>query len=577
VVTLGGHRVAQPEVIRFLSDVANGRDTKLQDTSGALVADGGEMHSDGSVTTTGREANWRFSQAGLHSPHEAARVTMLEDFFDKYSFAPSREAYWRGRTEAGPLDAEGFHELSGDTHHSPEEFVEDMVKAMGRDDFEIQTLAERSVQQFLALAETAADTKPLDEMLASLATIRRAGARPLVTALSSATLAVAPGFKMTEFTGPLSAEESASLAASLINHGDPFSLLAAFELLAVHPSNDACRELGDVILSTLWGEKGSAGDLSIDFCIGAIITFVMTRWRRTFEGWSIPGRRLASLAHAGLICRVFANFQIQRPELLAEVRGWFGPRLRLAGLLEVGEARGWLTRLMIPDAVEGMLLRRFDAVLDRIPEADRPPSWRSLLEKGVGDAGGQENIFLRLPGPLDEFAESGFKRPQMQGDDLESLLAEFRVAPSDRCADMIFRMGILFAPPDENVDELTAVILEQAMAAEGPLRETYQLVTLQLADLWGLADLAEGVADLVPLGDLAGPAAVEQALAIAAAHPNPATRLIALDAHLMRHAQSVGTGVRAASLTSAIEILINGSPSLAPLLHASRICAAMAV
>jgi hypothetical protein len=142
---------------------------------------------------------------------------------------------------------------------------------------------------------------------------------------------------------------------------------------------------------------------------------------------------------------------------------------------------------------------------------------------------------------------------------------------------MIFRMGILFAPPDENVDELTAVILEQAMAAEGPLRETYQLVTLQLADLWGLADLAEGVADLVPLGDLAGPAAVEQALAIAAAHPNPATRLIALDAHLMRHAQSVGTGVRAASLTSAIEILINGSPSLAPLLHASRICAAMAV
>src|SRR5690606_27314094 len=152
--------------------------------------------------------------------------------------------------------------------------------------------------------------------------------------------------------------------ADLLNHGDPFSLLAAFELVAAHPADPACVELGDLILGTLWGDEGTVAQLTSDFCVATIVTMVMTRWRGVMESWPIAGRRLACLAHAGVICRVFGHYQTQQPELLEQVRGWFGPRFRMGGLLEIGEARGWSSRMLLPGAVEGMLLRRFDAVLD---------------------------------------------------------------------------------------------------------------------------------------------------------------------------------------------------------------------
>jgi hypothetical protein len=577
VITMGGAQIAQPDVIRFLSDVANDRAAELRDTKGNVLVEGGTMHLDGSVTTSGEGRNWRFAQAGLHSPDSAIRLSVIEDFFSRYTFAPSREAYWRDRAESEALDAEGFHALSRDTHHSPEQFVEEMVAAMAGEDFEIQTLAERSEAQFLALAETASDQTSLDDMLSSLAAKRRAGARPLVTAQSSATLAVAPGFRMEEFTGPLSTQDSVALAADLLNHGDPFSLLAAFELVAAHPADPACVELGDLILASLWGDEGTVAQLTSDFCVATIVTMVMTRWRGVMESWPIAGRRLACLAHAGVICRVFGHYQTQQPELLEQVRGWFGPRFRMAGLLEIGEARGWSSRMLLPGAVEGMLLRRFDAVLDRIAEAERPASWTALLEKGVANAGGQENLFLRLPGPLDEFSAAGFKRPRMEADELATLLPEFEVPPSRHCADMIFRMSALFDPPASDVEALTDAILAQARAADDELRETYQLVSLQLAAMWGLPDLAEGLATLLPRDALRGSAAVDHALSIAAAHPDDITRKIALESHLMGHALAVETGNRAALLANAIAVLINGSPRLGNLLHPARVASEMAI
>ena len=166
--------------------------------------------------------------------------------------------------------------------------------------------------------------------------------------------------------------------------------------------------------------------------------------------------------------------------------------------------------------------------------------------------------------------------PVIPDADIEMLTERMAEAPSDRNAELLFGLAMLFAAPACDTSTLTGAILDHARLADPALRERYHHTILQLADSWALPDLAEGVAGLVRHKDMLSASRVDEALAIAAAHPDEAMQLIALSTHLITHAQSVDVGERAAALRRAIDALINAEPALAKLLHQARMVAALA-
>ena len=576
LISLGNAKVEQSAIIAFLTEIAHGRDAKLDDIKGELVADGGTLNSNGHITATKGEKRLGFPQGGLHSPDAAMRETLVDDFLAENVVAPSREAHWLSLAQSGPFSAEDFHALALDGRDNPGRFVQMMIDAMAGEEFEIAALAELPRTYYSSVAETASTDVPLDEMIAELARLREGARHRIAAAAASAPLAIAPGFHIEDFTGTLNDTEAAELARSLIEAGDPFSLVAAFKLLIMRLDDPGCRETADALVEELWGEHGAASALAEDFCTAATVTMVVTRWQGQTRDWPLHGRRLVTLAHAGHICRVFRHFEIKRPELHDQVRTWFAPQMRLLDRLDRRFSRGWTANLLVPDAIEGYLLARFDAILDTLPEEQRPEPWLDTLRKVVTKFGGKDALLLKFPGPLDEFSVTGRRKAVIRDEDIADLIERMSQPPSAGNAELLFKLANLFVPPASDLSALTDAILEQARAADPELRERFHHTILQLADNWALPDLAEGVAGLLPHNKMIPSSLVDEALAIAAAHPEEAFQLIALSANLLAHAQTIEIGENATAFVRALDALINAEPALAKLLHQARMTAALA-
>jgi hypothetical protein len=577
ILRFDGFDVAQSDIVKFLTDVAHERPARLEDVLGSLVADKGTLHPDGSTTVERGDRITRFSQAGLHSPERAMRERVVSDFLADNMIAPSREAHWRAMAADGPFSAEDFHALSADLLTSPDRFVRHMSQHLADDGFEVPQLADMPEAYFLGLAEGASDDRPLPEIIASLTAKRRDSLHPRTAALSSAPLAVAPDFKLADITGPLNPDDAAEFASALIDAGDPFSMVAAFELVCAHLGDPACRALGDRIIDGLWGADGMAADLAEDFCSAAIITTAVSAQEGSLRGWTLPGRRLAIFAHAGHICRVFRNFDMPRPSFFEEIRGAYASELRIVDMHDRSAARGWSLNLLIPSTIEAYMVARIDAVLDTIDDIDRPEPWIATLSARVDRFGGPTALSLLVPGPLDEFCEIGGRKSPMRSEDVADMISRLEDAPSTATANLLFSVAIIFKAPEGNLSALTQAILDQAHAAEDELREDYYRSMLQLAVSWILPDLAEGTARLIPHSDMVASALVAEALAISAAHPDAITQRIALREHIMAQAQTVESGGKAAEFVRTVGRLANIDPNLATFLEPARICAALAI
>ena len=578
VLTLGETRVEQTALIAFLSDILHGRETSLLDIDGTVIVDEGIVNEDGSVSIVRDDRRLRFEHAGLYGPDPAAREATLADLLATHTFSPSRERYWLDRVREDVLRAEDFHALAYESRHTAEQFVETMVDAMADEAFEIQALAQVPEIHFSSLCEPAGRDVPLDDWIEGLATARQSGLHPQVAAIASAPLAITPSFSLEAFTGPLEDGDAAALASHLVKQGDPFSLLAVFDLLCRHVDNPACRELGDQLLEDVWGSSGSIGDLAEDFCTAAILTMTVTRWEGPLRAWSLPQRRLATLAHAGLVCRVFRNFEIHHPGLYEQVRRWFGPQFTLSGSIDRGEARDWSPSWLIPDAIEAYLLLRFDQALDAIAEEKRPENWVEHLRNRAAGLVEERTPFLFMPSPLDQFSHAGRSRPVMSTEDFESLVSHLREPVSLGTADLVLRVAMTFAPPaNTDLSGLVSAIVVQASTAEGNLRTQYHQIALELAIGWTLPELAEGVAGLLPADELVAPALIEHALSVANSYADPVRRDEVIRQRLTQHAHSIAAGTRAQAFTRALQVTINGEPRFASMLHEARLVAALAM
>lgn len=577
ILRVAGHDVDPAAIVAFLTDVAHDRAARLEDVHGGSVADEGSLYPDGSITIRRGEQVLRFAQAGLHSPDLAMREAVLGDFLADNMIAPSREAHWRARVIDGPFSADDFHALSEELQTSPDRFLRHMSQHLGDGGFEVPQLAEMPEAYFLSIAEGFASDVPFAEAMATLAAQRRGGLYPRTAALASAPLAVAPDFKIADITGPLASAEAAELISALVDAGDPFSLVAAFELVCAHVADPACRALGDRIIDLLWGSDGVGANLAEDFCSAAIITTVVAAQEGSLRSWQLPGRRLATLAHAGHICRVFRQYDVPRPDFFEEIRAAYRPELRIIDMHDRSQARVWSLNLLVPDAIEGYMVARIDAALDTLAEADRPQPWTQTLIDRVERFGGPNALSLLIPGPLDEFCEAGGRKAPIRDEDIADMIERLREAPSLQTASLLFNVAVIFARPDQDISALTEAILYQARAAEGDLRKEYYRSLLQLADNWALPDLAEGTAGLIPHADMMPSALVAEALAISAAHPDAITQRVALTDHLLAQAQNVASGGQAAGLARMHARLANFYPGLASSIERARLCAALAI
>ncbi|QGN54075.1 hypothetical protein [Novosphingobium sp. Gsoil 351] len=576
-VNVDGARIEQEQLTAFLTAALSGSSAELRDSGGELIADRFEVADDGTVCIMREERRLRFAHSGLHSPQAAVRTEALRDLLSTRTLAPEREARWRAIAVAGPLNSTHFQQLAEDARSSAQGFVDQMIAAMGKEDFEFQELADLPSLHYESLVGLAAEDGTVDMMVSSLAAARRQGMDPTVSAIASAVLAVVPGFELGSFVPLPDAATAAALAKALIEQGDLFSQLAAFELICAHIHDPDCRAVGDELFAALWSADGNASALAEDFCTAAILTTVVTRWQTPIRGWPLPRRRLAVLAHAGLICRVFRHYQIERPTLLEHVRRGFGPQFTISALLDRSEDPTWSDTWHIPDAVEANLLSRFDQLLDTIDEADRPRDWLDAIAARADrlDERGMK-FLLYLPGPIDGLSQKGRRKPQFSVDDTQVLLSRLTEEPSLALADVLFKIAIGFARPETDVVPIVEAILTHVQTAVGETREAYHQAGMQLALSWKLTDLADKLAEFLPFDQMGATGILEQALTIAMTREDEASRDEVLNQRLTFISRTIETGARAAALHRAITALVAAKPQLAGLLRSPDLMTAIA-
>lgn len=574
-IVVDEHEVETAAVVRFLGDTMDGVTSQLTAVDETVLAEGGTARLDGSATITRPWGTLRFDMAGLFAKDAAIRLVTFDALTARETIAPSSAARWRAIVTSEPLPADLMAILMDELHASPETFLSSLRQTDHPLMFsDISALDGRLLASILDITDRDAD---LAATIDAVVTAHAAAPGLPNAARALAPLAVSPDFRFPQLVAGLGDDEVAELCGQLFEEGDAFSLVAAFEACCARHTSSACVTVGDRIVEALFGEGGRHGRIAHDWCIAARMVLASADLVHALRDWPLPQRRATLLAHAGNVSRALADYDFDRPELLASANGWLSTRYRLRGHLERVESSDWVRDWLNPDIVTAQMIRRMDSALDTIDAAERPKSWLEGIAKGVSPfTSNHTGAMFMIPGPLDAFSPT-FRR----GEDLESAkwAPEIIGTEAVHALNMLYVLVAAAGPPDD-LPPIVDAVGELVRRCDDEHRNQAIQLAFVAAAKWKATDLADKLMAIVlaepdARGERIG-ATAEFAISAAAAQA---------DAHAMKDAAVAGLtdlafgaldDDAAETLANFLDLLSNVIPSWATAIERLRIAALLA-
>jgi hypothetical protein len=487
-ISLAGHTVSNATFGEFLRDIFAGKKASLADVTGEEITSSAELNDDGTVSIVVGSDRLRINEGALYADDPNVRRRILDQTLRAHSIAFSSAVRWRAVVDHEPLTPGLFMALMDSIRATPQSFISGVRESA--DNLTFEMLTRTDPLYFRNLLDLPGEGTTLDEVVRRLEQDAIAEG-PLITRLvTMGPMTIYPGFSAARVSSELSGSDALTLATDLAEAGDPCSLIAAFEICCSRVSDTAFKSLGDTILNAWLGSEGRFGSSCHDFAAAALLEFVALERQNTLVDLPLGLRRFSALVHAGYATRALSQFEIVRPELFEKVRAWGGYRLQMGGFIERAESAFWLRDWLIPESIHGLALQRLSAVLQSIPEEERPKDWEEQISEELKRQAESALIGLFLPGPLDEFLPDYASSEFEPGDQLRQL----DDAPPDQLVRLIYPLSLGFAAPEDKADAIDKLsrALERTPAQSRPLVVD---ALLAIAARWRLPDLADRVID----------------------------------------------------------------------------------
>lgn len=496
-VVVGNRRVRRKPLLDFLRSAYTKSPSELRDLDGAVAASAPDILDDGTVRAVVDEERIRFESSGLLAEDADIRRKAARGLLASRTLALGDEKTWLDRAEAGPLSDDEFFDITRATSSTVQAFHEEMVEQLPGEGFEIGDLVPRSTDYFENLFDAPA-ALPLGRAIEQYIAAERGRLSRVDAVVAAGPLAVSPAFDAAKLVKGLSQADKLRVAQGLVDAGDPFSLLAAFQIACANIKGRGFRELGDRMVEATFAAADSFDNKAKDFCVGVIVTSARMMGRGQDYSADARRRRLAAFAHAGHIARVLGQFEVQRDALLERVRAGFGAYFQLSATLDQRTGIGWEAGLLTPPAIGAYLLRRFVHVLNSAPEELRPEAWIELFAARVAAHQGDPTkmLLLGLPGPLDEASGGLPPRDRMKGKAFKDLLRELKERDPVAAINLAYVHPIVAdLPARANVAELGDILIEKLEGVEPERLDDAVQIVLLLAWRWKMPAFARRVFD----------------------------------------------------------------------------------
>ena len=487
-VQLAKHEIGFEAMSAFFATTADGGTAELRDISDAIVATSPRLEEDGDVSASIGDRRGRFVEGGLFASMPEVRSRSLRRLFENRTIAPSQMDRWYAALAAGPLDLDLFRALMADIDATPQGYMA-RVATIGEIRYEDLVVVEPLYYRNLLDPERGDGTLP--GTLHALASSHAAAPGPTNAIETLACLAISPDLPLTVMAAEISDEGVVELVKALEDAGDPFSMLAGFELAAARASSTFCTDAATNILESLLTED--AFDALIErFCVMGVLALNVFDVRGILADAPLGLRRCAALAHAGLMCRASKGFEVSMDGLLDQTLSWASPRWGLAAIVDQFEAPVWLRTWLQPAMLGPYVLRRVRQVMNRRSHSV-PTRWSELVDARIqGFEEGEVEAGFGMPGPLDEFGSSVPEVPVSGTELVATLLAG---TPSDVHAALFLFVSSHIAL--DGSGEVEQAIEKAAARFDGEDRRITVAMALAVAVRWRFAALADRLVETV--------------------------------------------------------------------------------
>ena len=575
---IAGHRVDRPDLFAFLRAGHSGEEAVLRDRDGKVIAKTAEKLDDDTIRVTIGKQHIRFEHSGLFSGDETVRTDAMRELLSRRTMAIETEKRWLERAKAAPLSDDEFFEVSRAAEQTPQGFVDDVADELTSENFAIADLVPSSEAYFENLVP-GHEGGSLTKMFRAARASEKGRVARVDALIAAGPLAMSPDFDAAQMVKGISREQQVHCCEVLIAAGDPFSLLAAFQIICAGLRSPKLRALGDKLIDIAWREIGSLDPRLTDFHSGAIVTSAAVLERGDLQDWPLERRRLATFVHAGHIARVLGQFEVQRDELLNRTLEAFGPYHQLGGALDQRLSIGWETGLLTAKAIKAYLLRRFSAVLTEVEEEKRPTEWVERLEARIAEFDSPaDKLLLILPGPVDEFTGHMPARPAMDADDYADFLKMLDKADPIPASNLAYLYPMaLTLPEGADSERLKAILIGKLDQLEGnDLDQSVQIVLL-LAWRWRLPELAKAIFHRFACSKNIATTVLNWAIMASAAEAEPAARQAMLEELSLGAALLSPAKLDPEALARSLAAIVNAAPELAGALAKARSAATLAI
>lgn len=475
---IGDHQLELKELVEFIAVISAGGTRTLIDTEGAEIAANATMLENGNIAIEHSGQIIRIDFAGMLSPDCSIREKALEEILSKRTLVVSETKAWQQAVAVGPFSADQLAEFFGVLANAPQAWIR---KNRIEDDLTFQDLTSHRSPFYLPFADFE-DAESLNDIFEK--TVAARGELPGLHAAIRllAPLAISPDFKIIEFADKLGDKGSLQLVRELRADGDPFSLVAAFQIACARVADGQFCEEADAIFLQLVAKSEHSDKIAHDYAACAMLIMGYADTQGTLATKPLPVRRAAFLLHAAWAVRVLNAKEVQRPQFLAAVEQWVSATYRLGGLVDRKEGRWWFREWLMPEILAGQIRGRAKGIALSVAEKLRPSGWGEHLT----NADGAIDLLQIVSGPLDEFSPNWQTNTFPSGEFCNAIAS----AQAEQAKAILFNILIAFEMPDEprQVHKTVLTLLDNA---EGEEFAALTNLALMAAARWRDTELAD--------------------------------------------------------------------------------------
>lgn len=494
-LSIGDHSVSMEALRAFCLATFAGEQPELIDENGNEVGRDPIANDDGSISFSEQERLSRFGEAGLFSPKRKHRIAGLSKLLEGKTVAAEKLKYWITLASYGHLSENDFLELLDVLSDSPQRFLNKLTSEMSKEDFAFDDFLPTSEAYFENLLGFAPSTGTFDQTVKQFGAMIRRVDKPIAAMFLTAPFAIAPTVAFGKLTNSIAKNDLVKLCEQLLVSGDPFSIVAAFQIVCENIENDALKRLGSAAIDLVLNDDSEFDTLVHNFCAAARLSLGVAATGAILDGWPPSVKRLTLLAHAGHIARVLHQFDVKQPEFLEQVQESGGGQFDLAEMLLNAQSRRWQHSFLSPDLIKAYIVRRLSAEVEGIETARRPQTWSKRIKAYVDRLTAKGSLaMLSFPGPLDEFSKATDKRSRLDNEAFGMLIKLLNASNPFGGIDCLFVFSaIAQRPSKKQATELREALIGALGRLDQSNEQRARKAILSAACNWRLPQLADDV------------------------------------------------------------------------------------